>query len=424
MGTGSMKWPDPMRAEAFHGIAGDFVHTVQDQTEADPAGLLMTFLAACGSAVGNSPSISISGQRHTPRIWPVLVGSTASGRKGTTFPWVQHVVDAADPTWRKCMASNVGSGEAVLWKVRDAADDQSDPASDQGGDDKRLFIMEGEFASVLQVAARAGSVLSPILRSAWDSDRLTHTVKHQPVTATGAHIVVVGHITPEELQAGLQAGDRTNGFGNRFLFILVKRARTLPRGGEIAPEILDEFGDRLRVVLDRGRLADRLDYSEEWWDEYTPRYEGLSDPGPGIVGAMTGRGAPYVHRLGLLFALLDGQRTIGGDHARAALAIWDYSAASAAALFAEGPGAVYRRIVKVLEDSPEGITRADLHTAMGGHATAADLNQVRDTLVTDGRMVVDSVQTTSRGGRPGEMWRPLPRDPDDEPEGGQTALHL
>ncbi len=419
-----MKWPAPMREEAFHGIAGDFVKAVQDQTEADPAGLLMTFLAACGSAVGNSPNISISGQRHTPRIWPVLVGSTASGRKGTTFPWVQHVVDAADPTWRKCMASNVGSGEAVLWRVRDAAGDPSDSASDQGCDDKRLFIMEAEFASVLLVAGRAGSVLSPILRSAWDSDRLTHTVKHQPVTATGAHVVVVGHITPDELRVGLMAGDRTNGFGNRFLFILVKRARVLPRGGEVAPEILDDFGDRLRTILDKGILANRLDYAEEWWDEYEPRYEGLSDPAPGIVGAMTGRGAPYVHRLGLLFALLDGKRTIGGDHARAALAIWDYSAASAAALFAETPGATYRRVLTVLEDSPEGITRTDLHTAMGRHTKSADLDQVRDALVLDGLMVVGSVDPTSQGGRPGEMWRPMPRDPDDEPEGGQTALYL
>ena len=54
-------WPDPIRPEAFYGLAGDFVRLVEEHTEADPVGLLLTFLAAAGSAIGNAPSIDVSG---------------------------------------------------------------------------------------------------------------------------------------------------------------------------------------------------------------------------------------------------------------------------------------------------------------------------------------------------------------------------
>lgn len=399
-------WPDPIRPEAFYGLAGDFVRLVQEHTEADPVGLLLTFLAAAGSAIGNAPSIDVSGTRHTARLWPVLVGSTASGRKGTTLPWVTAVIEEADPTWSACRASNVGSGEAVIWRVRDPITttdkDGKESIIDTGASDKRLFIVESEFASVLKVASRDGSVLSPILRDAWDSDRMVHTTKHNPATATGAHIVVVGHITPEELARELSETDCRNGFGNRFMFVMVRRARVLPRGGTLPAGVLDGLAARFANVLPVARATDQLTYTEAFWQEYEARYVALSDPRPTMAGAMQARGAPYVHRLAMLFALLDGERVINGQHARAALAVWDYSAASADHLFGEISGDRHRdRILAALNVARAGLTRTEVNEVVSRKLSRKQLDGLRDSMHAADLITVEKVPGD---GRSAERW--------------------
>jgi len=42
------QWPDPLRADAFHGVAGELVRLLEPHTEADPAAMLLQFLIAWG----------------------------------------------------------------------------------------------------------------------------------------------------------------------------------------------------------------------------------------------------------------------------------------------------------------------------------------------------------------------------------------
>ena len=79
--------------------------------------------------------------------------------------------------------------------------------TDEGVTDKRLLVVESEFASVLRVAQRQGNTLSATIREAWDSGNLRTLTKNDPMTATGAHICIVGHITADELRAELTATD-------------------------------------------------------------------------------------------------------------------------------------------------------------------------------------------------------------------------
>ena len=55
-------------------------------------------------------------------------------------------------------------------------------------------------------------MLSPIIRRAWDGDKLTTLTKTSPLKATGAHISIIGHITKDELKARLTRTDIANGF--------------------------------------------------------------------------------------------------------------------------------------------------------------------------------------------------------------------
>src|ERR1043165_1861399 len=97
--------------------------------------------------------------------------------------------------------------------------------------DKRLLAQEAEFAGVLRAIEPQGNTLSATMRQAWDSGNLRTMTRAEPITASGAHASVVGHITADELRSSLTETDKANGFANRFLFVAVKRSKELPFGG-------------------------------------------------------------------------------------------------------------------------------------------------------------------------------------------------
>ena len=155
------------------------------------------------------------------RLNAVLVGQTSRARKGTAWAQTRNVLGLADPNWTStCVLPGIASGEALIAEVRDGDGDQ-----DLGVADKRRLVLEPEFARLLAVAGREGAILSAVLREAWDGNRLKNRTKHDPLTATSAHISVVGHITHEELLRRLSDTEAANGFANRFLFALVRRSK-------------------------------------------------------------------------------------------------------------------------------------------------------------------------------------------------------
>jgi hypothetical protein len=87
------------------------------------------------------------------------------------------------------------------------------------------LIIEAEFARTISVMERLGNTLSAILRAAWDRGHLEILTKTSAAHATDAHVSVVGHITLDELRARFTSTEQSNGFGNRFLFGLVKRSQ-------------------------------------------------------------------------------------------------------------------------------------------------------------------------------------------------------
>lgn len=51
------------------------------------------------------------------------------------------------------------------------------------------------------------------------------------VTASWAHLAIIGRITEPELKHRLTETDVANGYANRFLWLCVKRSKVLSRGG-------------------------------------------------------------------------------------------------------------------------------------------------------------------------------------------------
>jgi Protein of unknown function (DUF3987) len=128
-----------------------------------------------------------------------------------------------------CLSTGLSSGEGLIWTLRDPT------GQDPGAVDKRLLVVEPEFASVLKAASREISTLSPTLRSAWDGRPLAVLTRTAPARATNAHVSIIGHITQTELRRYASAIEIANGLLNRFLLLGVSRVRLLPEGGDPHP---------------------------------------------------------------------------------------------------------------------------------------------------------------------------------------------
>lgn len=161
-------WPASLAPEAFYGLAGELVHAIEPHSEADPAALLIQVLVAYGNIIGRNAHWYAESTRHALNLNAVLVGASSKARKGTSWNRTHELFARVDPDWR-VHSGGLSSAEGFIWAVRDGHDgDGDDKKADPGVQDKRLVVVEEEFASALRVMERPGNALSPILRQAWD----------------------------------------------------------------------------------------------------------------------------------------------------------------------------------------------------------------------------------------------------------------
>lgn len=390
-------WPEPLAEEAYHGMTGEVVRAIAPHTEADPAALLFTFLVMAGNAVGRNPHTVAEADRHGLNLFAVAVGTSAKGRKGSSWGRIRDLLNRVDETWVQTrLVSGLSSGEGLIWAVRDGKGDDDD-----GVTDKRLMVHEGEFVNVLKVMAREGNTLSPLIRSAWDTGTLQSLVKHSPTRATGAHISILGHITKGELLRYLNDTEAGNGFANRFLFFCTKRAQVLPFGSD--PPNYGALIVRLRNTLETVKTIDRVQWAEDGKAVWREVYADLSEGQMGLIGAVTARAEAQVLRLATLYAVLDGSTALHGQHITAALAVWDYAAASARYLFGDATGdPVADRVMEALRAAPAGLNRTDISALFGRHEKAARISLALGELLSLGRARCEVDR--EKEGRPVEWW--------------------
>ena len=405
------EWPEASPL-LFYGLAGEIVGLIEPHTEADPVALLVQLLAAFGSAIGRGAHFKAEADQHFSKLFVVMVGISSKGRKGTSWGHVKRLFSLADPPWEACcVQKGLSSGEGLIWHVRDAVEkpiknkatgEVEMETVDPGVTEKRLLVLESEFASVLRVASRDGNTLSAVLRDAWDQDRLQTMTKNNAAHATGAHVSLIGHVTADELRRELSSTEAGNGFANRFLWVCTRRSKELPEGGDLQEEALLPLAGRLSAAIQEGRQAGILTRDENARALWCAVYHDLSEGEPGLSGAVTSRGEAQTMRLALLYALLDGAECIRREHLTAALALWEYVQASARYVFGDSLGdPVADDILRALRNAPDGMSRTDLQNLLGRHQASNRIGQALALLLKHGRARVVQEQTA---GRPLERW--------------------
>ena len=335
-----------------------------------------------------------------------------------------YVMRQVAGSWEaECVSYGLSSGEGLVDRVRDPDPDEGDDMVFAMPDVKRLLCVEEEFSKPITAMRREGNTLSAILRAAWDSKPLEVLTRGKSkLLASSAHVSIVAHITPEELDKLLgKSVEVANGFANRFLWACVRRSRLLPHGGDV--RVLDRFVEPLREALAHAQGVGQLRRAPEADAEWEAVYPGLAEARRGSSARVTERARPQVMRLALLYALLDRRDVVQVEHLRAALALWSYCEASAMRIFGSGeeggqalaelskmtvPQPLYLRLLDAIAKNP-GISRRGLHEATGNRIKADEMESVLSLLESQ-RLAHRSLCHSDGGGRPAECWWPGPGD--------------
>lgn len=391
--TPAAAWPEPPLPAAYHGVLGDIVHAVEDTTEADPVAILGSLLSFTGACMGHWRTI-YQGSTQATNLFIALVGDSSTGRKGTAASIARDVMDAAYPDWKKLIVAGLGSGEGLIGHLKKVE-----------ATEHRAVVLESEFGRLLTVMGREGSVLSPVVRDAWDGVPMGRFLAREQSLVTWHHVCISAHVTSIELRHKLTDTDAANGFGNRFLWLAVRRTKLVPFP-QSPRKLIAPYVDSLFRSIDAAQTAGEMEWSDIARDRWETLYgESTTRARPGMLGALVARSEAQIARLALLYALLDRSSDVGAQHLAAAEAVWDYAERSVVHIFGESTGDRHAdALLQLLEDGPVewGSARKEL-----GLRYAADLEASVKLLTSIGRADVVTVAKAG-GGRPRRVIRGAP----------------
>lgn len=417
--------PDPA---CLYGLVGDVALAGSDNTEANPYAIAAAMLAYLGAALGRGPFMPIGDDWNHARLFLVHVGRSSRGRKGTAKKLIYRINNAVKAI-DEFLAPQVHRGglstrEGLALMIHDGYKDGKNevPAIT----DKRLLVVESEFANILHQSKRDGNTLSAALRDAWDGTSIRPAVKNCRVWASDPHIGFIGDVTPSELRELMHMRELTNGFANRFIFFWAEGDKVLPFPQYTPQDVVEGLAARVAQVLrfagaDRHVDKDmiRMEFSPEAASLYARLYRGeLRDRSAGehITGLLDRR-APVLLRLAMLFALTDQTNVIALFHINAAMAWVRYWVESVKFIFqsaldeanAAATTDIAQRIITYLAAHGQA-TRTELTKGcFGGHVSKTALDKALDELITASPPVIE-VETVPRPngqpGSPSKVYKP------------------
>lgn len=423
--------PDPT---CLYGLVGEVAREGSEGAETNPIAIAGNFIAYLSCAIGRMPYLAVGNTNHHARLFFLHVGRSGRGRKGDAVSLVSRI-DEAVRARSPALAPQIHRGglstrEGLAALIHDGyrVGKQEIPAIA----DKRLWVVESEFANVLQQSRRGGNTLSAALRDCWDGVDLKPATKTNRVHASEPHVCLSGAISPVELLALVQRRDLLNGFVNRFLLVWGERTQVeaFPRRAPQArvEGLATAVMDILEFTLPRAensREVVLMTMTNEARRRYAQLYQAElnQDFGSALIDSVLERRAPMLLRLAMVFALTDRQWLIEARHIEAAMAWVNYATDSVGFVLAGGKGSPSQRQVEWAAErisaflaSKGAASRRDLVVdCFGRHQPAAVVDAAIAHLIDTAPTTVQvEVQARSRAGpgRPATVYRFVrPREP-------------
>lgn len=398
--------------DCLHGLIGDVAHAGSSTTEANPFAIAANFIAFMGCAVGRGPFMSVGNTWHHARQFTLHIGRSGRGRKGDATSLVSRIEHAlrslnADAT-PQVHRGGLSSREGLVYLIHDGYTEGKNEV--EAIIDKRLMVIESEFANILMQSKRDGNTLSSALRDCWDGVSLKPATKTSRLWATDPHVCLAAAITPGELHSLMASRELTNGFANRFMMFWAEKTKSMAFPAATPKEDVDALAARVLEVLEfcnATRWVDKDTMRVSLSPDARKRYEGLyhtelNDNSAGErITALIERRAPMLLRLAMLFALCDLMDEVQLVHINAALAWVRYSVDSVKFIFASAADEAVvaetndtaQKIVDYLNDKKQATRKELTVNCFQGHTAKSRIDSALDELLScnPARITVESV---------------------------------
>jgi putative DNA primase/helicase len=339
--------PTPEQAETMlYGTVGLFAKAAADGKGLDPIAAALACLTWLGTEVSPRIVLQIADSYHPARIFGVHVGRSSRGAKGDSSQLLKKVIRRISKQHSELLGAFHSGGlstrEGLALQLHDGftQGEQETPAVT----DKRLFVIESEFANIMAQTKRDGNTLSTALRDAFDYPcKIDPMTKTNRISSTNPHIGILGNITPYELASKLSKNEISNGVINRFMLIYSERMANVPfppaTDNGLVDMLANEFasvihwakgsyGDSSFDLYDSQVVATLDNHAKAFW---VIVFDELSNPyGGEFIAAATDRRRVFALRLALLFAITDKSLVIQEHHIRAGVEWARFSARTAA----------------------------------------------------------------------------------------------
>ncbi|WP_229794890.1 hypothetical protein, partial [Saccharothrix coeruleofusca] len=245
-------WLPPADPAVFGCYLGQLAERIDPHTEGDPIGVLASLVGAAGVHLGPGPHLELGfGERHPLLVWPMIIGATGIGRKGTATNAMLALLTEADPDFvasNKHSGLSSGEGLAAAFALDSGTGDGASKTRPRllPEGDCRLLALETEWSSVMARMKREGNTLGALLRQAWEGGNLS-TLNVDARMAARSHLGIIAHITPKEFRSKVSAADLAGGTYNRFLPIAVAQSKYYPPTPE--PGLMSELAASLAARL-------------------------------------------------------------------------------------------------------------------------------------------------------------------------------
>ncbi|MBS1212045.1 MAG: hypothetical protein H6R26_661 [Proteobacteria bacterium] len=412
--------PKPDAAMLF-GLVGDVARAAAKDSEVNPVAAALNFLSFLGSQIGRDVYLQVGNTYHHPNLFTLQAGRSGRGRKGDSIALIHRIRRRIDEVFAGTLGQTHTGGlstrEGLALLIHDGFRDgkkEVEPILD-----KRLWVVESEFANVLHQGKREGNTLSAALRDTWDGVSIKPAIKTSRVWASRPHIGLACAITPSELTGLIASRDLTNGFANRFLIVWAERTGLVPFPRPTPKDVLDELTSRTASVISfaKGKYPAEADTREMQLSQaarecYDAAYRTeLNRPeASDLLTSLLERRAPYSLRLAMLFALTDKTLVIEKHHLEAALGWIRYARDSVRFIFAEAAGVadgeeradIARRLLDFLKDKPDGATRTVvINDCFGKRVSASKIDDAIKGLMTATPPRIDIEERARDRGKPG-----------------------
>ena len=285
-----------------------------------------------------------------------------------------------------------------------------------GQPDKRLFVVEAEFASIMAQCRREGNTLSTTIRNLWDGGTLSPLTKTDRTVATDPHVCINGHITIHELVEKATGNDMANGFLNRFV-VLYSKCLQFNAFPERTPQgVIYKLAERIANAVDFGQKCGELSLSQQAKQEWGRIYPCLAtiDMG-GILNSMFVRSRPYVLMLAAIFAVLDCRRVIYPKDLHVGISWIEYWRQSLVYIFdgerkkveadkdKEFAERVYEAICQI--NDGKGCTKTEINRFFCSHKSSSELSKAIELLLVEIPTRL-KIEVKKGKGRPTKIYKP------------------